>query len=95
MQVMHVRCAGLDVHKKTVVACVIISLPDGATQEHSATFGTMTPDVLALSDWLKGPRPRAAKKSKREQPGGPNEKPPRSRGPYRHLEDCIHMVSET
>jgi len=53
MQVMHVRCAGLDVHKKTVVACVIISLPEGQVEKHSATFGTMTPEILALSDWLK------------------------------------------
>ncbi len=53
MQVMHVRCAGLDVHKKTVVACVLISLPEGGVERHGVTFGTMTPDILALSDWLK------------------------------------------
>lgn len=53
MQVMHARCAGLDVHKKTVVACVMISLPEGGVEKHSATFGTMTPDILALSDWLQ------------------------------------------
>ena len=54
MQVMHARCAGLDVHKKTVVPCVMISLPDGNVEKHIATFGTMTPDILAMSDWLKG-----------------------------------------
>lgn len=54
MQVIHARCAGLDVHKKTVVACVIISQPEGGVEEHTATFGTMTADILALSDWLKG-----------------------------------------
>jgi transposase len=54
MQVMHARCAGLDVHKKTVVACVLMSLPDGGLDRQTATFGTMTPDLLALSDWLKG-----------------------------------------
>jgi len=53
MQVMHARCAGLDVHKKTVVACVLISLPNGKFDKHTATFGTMTSDILALSDWLK------------------------------------------
>jgi transposase len=53
MQVMHARCAGLDVHKKTVVACVMISLPDGTVEKHGVSFGTMTPDILALSDWLK------------------------------------------
>src|SRR5438552_18041155 len=54
MQVIHVRCAGLDVHKRTVVSCVMISLPDGGVEKHTRTFGTMTPEILALSDWLKG-----------------------------------------
>jgi transposase len=47
MQVMYERCAGLDVHKKTVVACVLT--PEG---QETRTFGTMTIDLLALSDWL-------------------------------------------
>jgi transposase len=47
MQVMHERCAGLDVHKKTVVACVLT--PAG---QETRTFGTMTVDLLSLSDWL-------------------------------------------
>ena len=29
MQVIHARCCGLDVHKKTVVACVLVTAPDG------------------------------------------------------------------
>jgi transposase len=41
------RCCGLDVHKKTVVACV--RTPGHA---ETRTFGTMTRDVLALADWL-------------------------------------------
>ena len=53
MQVMHERCAGMDVHKKAVVPCVMISLPGGAVEKYTATFGTMTPDILAMSDWLK------------------------------------------
>lgn len=40
-------CAGLDVHKKSVVACVIT--PEG---QEARTFGTMTKDLMALSDWL-------------------------------------------
>src|SRR5438093_12865804 len=31
----------------------MISQPDGGVEQHTATFGTMTPDILALSDWLK------------------------------------------
>jgi transposase len=47
MQVMYERCAGLDVHKKTVVACVVTP-----TEQETRTFSTMTIDWLALSDWL-------------------------------------------
>lgn len=53
MQVMHPHCAGLDVHKKTIVACVLISLPTGEVQKKIRTFSTMTVDLLALVDWLK------------------------------------------
>jgi len=53
MQVMHERCAGLDVHKKTVVPCVILTLPDGRVEKHTVTFSTMTSQILAMADWLK------------------------------------------
>jgi transposase len=46
------RCAGLDVHKKTVVVCVRCTGPDGSVDSQVRTFGTMTADLLALSDWL-------------------------------------------
>ena len=52
MQVIYPRCAGLDVHKKTVVACVMTTSPSGAVQKQIRTFSTMTADLLALSDWL-------------------------------------------
>jgi transposase len=53
MKVVYERCAGLDVHKKTVVACVLT--PDGASgwRRETRTFSTMTADLLALSDWLQ------------------------------------------
>lgn len=47
MEVIYQRCAGLDVHKKTVVACVIT--PE---VRETRTFGTMTKDLLTLADWL-------------------------------------------
>jgi transposase len=53
MQVLHDRCAGLDVHKKTVVACVWITPPQGKATHETRTFSTMTADLLALGDWLK------------------------------------------
>ena len=53
MQVVHERCAGLDVHKRTVVACVLVTAPDGAGTRTVRTFTTMTAGLLALSDWLR------------------------------------------
>jgi transposase len=52
MHIMHERCAGLDVHKKTVVACVLTPNGQGDWGQEIRTFGTMTVDVLTLSDWL-------------------------------------------
>lgn len=52
MQVTHTHCAGLDVHKKTVVACAIVPGPDGQPPSVIRTFSTMTADLLALGDWL-------------------------------------------
>jgi transposase len=54
MQVVHARCCGLDVHKKSVVACVLLTEPDGSVRRQVRTFGTMTADLLALDDWLTG-----------------------------------------
>jgi len=52
MEVVNERCCGLDVHKQTVVACVIV--PGTGRQPHKEvrTFGTMTADLLELADWL-------------------------------------------
>src|SRR5437762_4521159 len=46
-------CAGLDVHKKTVVACVRRTGPDGVVNSQVRTFGTTTGELLGLSDWLE------------------------------------------
>jgi transposase len=52
MEVIHPYCAGLDVHKKTVVACVITPRPKGGWHREIQTFTTMTGELLRLSDWL-------------------------------------------
>lgn len=52
MEVIHERCCGLDVHKKTVVACSIVPGLGGKPERDIQTFGTMTDDLLELSDWL-------------------------------------------
>lgn len=51
MELLHPRCAGLDVHKDSVVACARIQ--EGPTAQRDVkTFGTTTSALLALSDWL-------------------------------------------
>ena len=55
MDVVFLRCAGLDVHKKSMTACRIVPDPTGQEAEGIAelrTFGTMTLELLALADWL-------------------------------------------
>ena len=51
MEVLYPRCAGLDVHKETVVACVRL-VEGGTVQTALGTFATTTAGLLALSDWL-------------------------------------------
>jgi transposase len=51
MDLLHQRCAGLDVHKETVVAAVRLAL-DGKVTTEVKTFTTTTAGLLALSDWL-------------------------------------------
>ncbi len=53
MQVVHQHCCGLDVHKKTVVACILITSEDGTVQKKVRTFSTMTVELLILVDWLR------------------------------------------
>jgi transposase len=48
MEILHPCCCGLDVHAKTVVACLIKQ-----GQRQTRTFSTMTDDLLELSDWLR------------------------------------------
>jgi transposase len=55
MDVVFTHCAGLDVHKKTVMACRVTPDPTGQQADgimEVKAFGTLTRDLLALSDWL-------------------------------------------
>jgi transposase len=52
MDVIYCRCAGLDVHKQTVVACARLA-GDGAPRQEVRTFVTTTSGLLALADWLE------------------------------------------
>ena len=52
MEVLHPRCAGLDVHKETVVACVRI-VSDGEVSHAVRTFETTTARLIELAEWLE------------------------------------------
>jgi transposase len=56
MEIVYERCCGLDIHKKTVVACLITPDANGHRHKELRTFRTLTPDLLALHDWLTGTR---------------------------------------
>jgi len=53
VDIVYERCAGLDVHKKTVVACTITPDKKGKRQKGCQTFSTMLPDLLRLEAWLE------------------------------------------
>lgn len=53
MQLMIERCAGLDVHQASVVACVLTGVAGRQARRETRTFQTMTHDLEALRDWLK------------------------------------------
>ena len=52
MDIIYERCCGVDVHKRSVAACVIVPGTHGEPRKDIRTFGTMPEDLLELSDWL-------------------------------------------
>src|SRR5258705_7635589 len=53
MQVVYRCCCGLDVHKKSITACVLWVEARGEKRNEKRVFGTFTRDLLKLSDWLR------------------------------------------
>lgn len=53
MRIIHRRCAGLDIHKKTISACIRIRVHGHEIETQEAVFGTFTQDLRRLRDWLK------------------------------------------
>jgi transposase len=53
MDRLYPTCCGLDVHKRTVVACLLRSAADGQRTKEVRTFETTTAALLALGDWLQ------------------------------------------
>lgn len=53
VSVVYPCCAGLDVHKKTVVACILLTAPSGQVSRHVRTFATSTAALGELAEWLR------------------------------------------
>jgi hypothetical protein len=64
MDVIHARCAGLEVHKQTVVACVRVAAV-GRVRHEVRTFARTTAGLLALQEWLVAavPMPRWSRRA--------------------------------
>ena len=52
MEILFPRCAGIDVHKRSVVVCRIVLTDDGEWLRETRTYGTTSEELLRLSDWL-------------------------------------------
>ena len=76
MDIVITRCAGLDVHKATVVATVRAPGDGGRRRVVTETFGTMTPDLIALREWLQAfGVTHVALASARPDPSGARRRP--------------------
>ncbi|MGH2508659.1 MAG: IS110 family transposase, partial [Ktedonobacteraceae bacterium] len=53
MEVLYRRCCGIDIHKKFLVACLLLLSESGQVQKEIRRFSTMTSDLLTCIAWLK------------------------------------------
>lgn len=53
LSVLYACCAGLDVHKATVVACLLLTSPSGKVTKEVRTFATTTAGLRALAAWME------------------------------------------
>src|SRR5215469_8648189 len=53
MELVYQRCCGIDIHKKVIVACVIMVMANGQRHKELRIFRTVTGELLQLLDWLK------------------------------------------
>jgi transposase len=53
MEILYACCCGLDVHKRTVVACLLRTAPSGARTRETRTFATTTEALRELGSWLR------------------------------------------
>jgi len=53
MEVLYPCCCGLDVHKKSITACVLWAEAKGKRRKEKRRFGAFTQDLLKMADWLR------------------------------------------
>ncbi len=53
MNIVYERCAGIDVHKRSVVVCTITPDQQGQRHKQRDTFSTMMPDLLRMRQWFQ------------------------------------------
>src|SRR5262245_10462844 len=53
MDILFERCCGLDIHKRTVVACLVVPGGNGQPVKVVRSFGTMTDELLQLAEWRR------------------------------------------
>lgn len=53
METIFERCCGIDVHKKTLTACIMVGKGNRLKKKDIRTYSTMTGDIEQLRDWLK------------------------------------------
>jgi transposase len=59
MQIVYQRCCGMDVHKDSVTACVLLIDEYGEWRSEKRKFRTMTRDLREMATWLAGLRVEA------------------------------------
>ena len=52
MLVLNKACAGIDVHKRIIVACCLVIQADGSERTQTRTFAATTADLLQMLDWF-------------------------------------------
>lgn len=52
MQVVYERCCGLDIHKRSISACLLVPGPGRSRHQEVRTFGTTSAELLTLRTWL-------------------------------------------
>lgn len=53
MEILHLQCAGMDVHQESIVVCVLNTSEDGQVESETRTFGTMTKHLFEMLKWLE------------------------------------------